>query len=108
MTDVLENDETLVDVGDPKQVRESQRKAKRKQKDRDAALSALMEHSQTRGLLWDLLVKCQVFSTSFSHSAIEMAYKEGKRSIGLELLAEINRVAPEMYAVMAKEANETK
>lgn len=95
--------EPLRDVGDPKQVRAEKKKAERRQRLLDNVVYALMEHCDTRIWLWDVLQLCNVYSSSFSHNALTTAFAEGKRAVGLKLLADIMRVAPENYATMARD-----
>lgn len=95
------------DAGDPDHVRDRARKAKRRDRAHDAVLGALMERAEGRAWLWELLGFCGVFQSSFAPNALEMARREGQRNVGLRLLAEINRVAPDGYMQMLKEqANE--
>lgn len=44
-----------------------------------------------------------ISSSSFSTEPLIMAFNEGKRSLGLQLIGEINRISPELYVKMALE-----
>ena len=49
------------------------------------------------------LEEAGVHRTSFNHSGSVMAFNEGRRHIGLYLLAEILEIAPESYTKLLKE-----
>ncbi len=53
--------------------------------------------------MWDLLTLCGIFHSSFSIDALRCAFNEGRRDIGLRLLAEINQLSPEFYIRMVQE-----
>jgi len=53
--------------------------------------------------MYDLLATCQMFQTSFSKSALEMAFNEGARNVGLRITADIMRVTPDNYVKMLRE-----
>lgn len=74
---------------------------KRKQQVED--FKWLMAHAQGRRIVSRLLEEAGVHRTSFNHSGSVMAYNEGRRHIGLFLLAEILEIAPESYTKLLKE-----
>ena len=84
---------------------ESQAKAaaalKRKQQVED--FKWLVAHAQGRRIVSRLLEEAGVHRTSFNHSGSVMALNEGKRHVGLYLLAEILEIAPESYVRLLKE-----
>jgi hypothetical protein len=45
-----------------------------------------------------------VFQTTFSIEALSMAFQEGERNIGLELLADLMAASPDMFIAMLREA----
>lgn len=57
-----------------------------------------------RRLLWRLLVQSGLFSGSFVDSPTGTAFNEGRRSVGVALLREWQRVAPDEYALAFQEA----
>lgn len=81
-------------------------------KDRMAAESEasdirwLMESEQGRRIVWRLLNRTGVFRSSFSSDALAMAFAEGNRNIGLQLLAQVHELCPDLYPEMVREANE--
>lgn len=56
-----------------------------------------------RRVVWKMLTDVGVFRTSFRLNN-EMAYLEGRRSVGLDLLSLANEVSPENYILMLEEA----
>ena len=58
-----------------------------------------------RGLriVWSLLGKSGVFRSSMAGSPELTAFNEGRRDIGLALLADVKRLSPENYALMQSE-----
>lgn len=63
----------------------------------------LMAHAQGRRVVWRLLERAGLYRTSFNHSGSLMAFNEGKRDMGLFVLAEISEAAPEGYVKLLKE-----
>lgn len=100
---MTETPDTPFDAGNPEHVRERARKAKRQERDRDAFLTAMMEQQHGRSWMFDLLGFCGVSRSSFASNALEMARREGQRNVGLYLLEQVTRVAPESYVEMLKE-----
>lgn len=56
-----------------------------------------------RELVAGLLDLTGVYASSFSTNALSMGYREGRRSVGLELMALLN---PSHYQLMLKERND--
>jgi len=81
-------------------------------KDRMAAESEasdirwLMESAQGRRIVWRMLNRTGVFRSSFSSDALAMSFAEGNRNIGLQLLAQVHELCPDLYPEMVREANE--
>lgn len=62
-------------------------------------LKFILDSEQGRRFLWRILGNCGVFKTSFVTSS-EIYFNEGKRSIGLQILAEIMDCDPNAYLKM--------
>jgi hypothetical protein len=69
-------------------------------------LGKLLSEPEGRAYFYDLLVSCHVYSTSFATNALAMAFREGERSIGLKLGADIEEANPDALMLMLKEAND--
>lgn len=81
--------------------KEARAALKRKQQVED--FKWLMAHAQGRRIVSRLLEESGVHRTSFNHSGSVMAFNEGKRHLGLYLMAEILEIAPESYVKLLKE-----
>lgn len=66
-------------------------------------LKWLMAHAQGRRIVWRLLDKTGIYRTSFNHSGSVMAFNEGKRDVGLFLLAEFDEADPGGFLKMLGE-----
>ncbi len=66
----------------------------------------VLSSKQGRRFLWRWLGKCWVCSLSFNQNNSIMSFNEGKRSVGNELLADINESASESFFTMMKENKE--
>lgn len=63
----------------------------------------LMADKRGRRIMWRLLAEAGIYRTSFNNSGSVTAFNEGKRQIGLVLIAEINDHAANQFLVMLKE-----
>lgn len=63
----------------------------------------LMNDMRGRRLVWRQLASAGVFNSSFNPDAMQMAFNEGRRNSGLELLAQIHALCPDHYTTMMKE-----
>lgn len=63
----------------------------------------LMGNRQGRRIVWRTLSRAGVYRSSFNTNAMAMAFAEGARNTGLEMLALVNRHCPKLYTVMVKE-----
>jgi hypothetical protein len=65
-------------------------------------LRAVMGTVPGRRLLWRLLARCRIYQSTFTGSS-ETFFLEGKRSVGLEVLADIHRHCPDLYLLAQQE-----
>lgn len=63
----------------------------------------LMDDQRGRRIVWRQLSAAGVFTSSFNPDAMQMAFNEGRRNGGLELLAQIHALCPDHYTTMMKE-----
>jgi hypothetical protein len=101
--DVMSEEQPPYNAGDAQAVAKRQKTAKTRDLQTRAALRRLMSDPEGRALVWDYLTVCGVGHLSFSSDALVMAFNEGKRQIGNMIIADINRVSPELYMKMAIE-----
>ncbi|OZI58715.1 Bbp19 family protein [Bordetella genomosp. 1] len=66
-------------------------------------LKWLMANRRGRRIVWRLLEQAGVFRSVFSTNAMEMAFKEGNRNGGLQLMSLVLGTCPERYAEMLTE-----
>lgn len=57
-------------------------------------LQWLAGNIQGRRIIWRLLDRAGIYRSSFNHSGSVMAHNEGKRDMGLFLLAEVSEASP--------------
>lgn len=84
------------------QERDQARRERREKRAREQAQADLREVMGTpagRRVVWRLLERCRLFSTSFTGNS-ETFFREGERSVGLWLLQELEALAPEAFATM--------
>lgn len=93
-------------ASDEGQVKAAAKAAKRKETRQEAALRGLMSKEEGRSWMFDLLAKCHIFQTSMNTNALQMAFAEGERNIGLVLYADLTRLCPNEYLLMLTERNE--
>lgn len=100
----------LYDAGDPEHVQREKRRLGRLAKARkDFIAQQLMGTRAGRAYVWELLTFCHVFRTSIvAGDPYGTHVQEGERNVGLKLLADVNRDAPEAYRLMVEEAKENR
>ena len=94
---------TEYDAGNRRHVERAEKAAKSARRQRDEALRWLMSDQRGRRFVWNLLGKAGVFRSSMAGSAELTAFNEGRRDIGLALLADVTRLSPENYTLMQSE-----
>lgn len=63
----------------------------------------LMSSKRGRRIVWRLLEHAGVFRSSFSPTAMQMAFNEGYRNYGNHTLGLLHQYCPELYPQMMKE-----
>lgn len=94
--------ETL-DLNDQQQVGERRDTIRRKERQTAEEFKALMEQKMFRAFVWRLLAEAQVFQPIMTGNSYTFM-NEGKRQIGLWALEQVNRLCPDLYVTMTKEA----
>ena len=96
----------MFNAADRKDVRAAEKQAVRADRERQVTIRSVMDTKSGRLWFFDLLTSCHIFDSSFAMEAIAMAFKEGERNIGLQILRDLMRACPDMYVLMMREANE--
>lgn len=68
-----------------------------------ADLEWLMESAQGRRIVWAQLERCGIFQTSFTSNGSMVMFREGRRDVGLQLMADIQAATPEAFLTMWRE-----
>lgn len=90
------------DDGRKKAADERDRRRRRKE---IADLKSVLSAVEGRRFLWRLLTEASIFTGCFDPNALSMAFKEGKRDIGLFILQEMKKVSFEVLGQMEREAD---
>jgi hypothetical protein len=64
----------------------------------------LMSDKRGRRFVWRQLGEAGVYRQSFTGEPLTSAFKEGQRSLGLQLMAAIHQHCPERFSEMQREA----
>lgn len=89
-------------AADPKAVRKAERLERIKAERWERALRTVMGTAEGRIVMGELIRRCGVFESSWTRdSAIH--FNEGRRSIGLMVMAELQRNDEEQYQLMERE-----
>jgi hypothetical protein len=95
----------MLNIADKDQVRDAARAEKREAERADKDFRAIMESPYGRRFIARTLNACGFQRSSFTGNSTTF-FNEGRRSIALELWADINRVAPDLYVQMLNDAQE--
>ena len=71
-------------------------------KQRESDMRWLLSQPQGRRLLWSLIQQCGVDRISYTGNS-ETFWREGQRSIGVQLAADAKALAPDLYKQMVIE-----
>lgn len=75
-----------------------------KQRQQEDDIRWLMSFPSGRRIVWRLLDRAGIYRSTFHTSGSVMAHNEGKRDMGLFLLAELHAITPTAYLEMLTEA----
>lgn len=78
-------------------------KPSERQKQNDDDMRVLLSSPAGRRLFWRVLTQSGLYSSSYAESPTATAYNEGRRSLGLALMQEAQRVDPARYAMALRE-----
>lgn len=91
-------------AADPAQIKKASERAKLTRQTELRDLLHVLDERPGRRVVWRLLAQAGVFQTSFHPSGSVVYFNEGKRQIGLTLMADIMEADPTAYLKMAQEA----
>lgn len=97
------SEEEPEDLGNPADVEKRKTKGKLRQRELDEGLRGLMRSPVGRKWMWGFLGSLGAYRSPFSADPYMSYFAGGRANVGLELIAEINRVCPELYPLMVKE-----
>ena len=97
---------TEYNAADTKAIRRAIKADKASTEQRLGVIASTMSNPAGRDYIYSVLERCHVFASTYSPSALAMAFAEGERNIGLQLLADVMSAAPEQYVFMMREAND--
>ena len=93
----------LFNASDPEQVANRKRTQGRKKKSEEGTVKTILSTKDGRAWMLSILEFCHIFAPSYTGEAFSTAFQEGQRNVGLRLLADVTRIAPEEYALMLRE-----
>jgi hypothetical protein len=96
----------MYNASERKDVRRAEKDFKIAERQRQDAIRGIMSVVGGREWMWGLLSRCHVFTSSFNPQALAMAFAEGERNVGLQLVSDIMEIAPDSYVLMMREAND--
>lgn len=97
-----EVDRREYNAGDETAVGERRVTAQQRERDIGAGLGETLGTKQGRAFVHWLLAECGIYSTSFTGNSTTF-FNEGKRQIGLQVLARVTKDHPDAYLTMLKE-----
>lgn len=97
---------TEYDASNRKDIRRAEKQAKLEEQQRQEIVTNLMSTTPGRAYVLEQLERAHLFTTSFNVDPTLMAFNEGERNAGLQLLNDIMRACPDNYVLMMKERNE--
>ena len=86
--------------------RQPQKAIKRKAREEAEDFKWLLSSRRGRRIVWRQLERCGVFRSSFNNNSMAMAFAEGQRNYGLQVLTQVHAHKPEAYALMVSENND--
>ena len=92
------------DVGSETQVTKRKSKAQLALETKQEFQRQVLETRAGRAFVWELLTLCGIYRSSYTGNETGTVYQEGRRSIGLEMLGEINAIRPHIHVQMMDEA----
>lgn len=97
----------LPNAADRKSIRAAEKAARLRERERAEVVTSIMSTRAGRSWLWDRLSETSIFSTTHvAADPLGSAFQEGRRSVGLSLLADIMAHCPDQFINAMREHNE--
>jgi len=96
----------IYDASDRRDVKRLEKAARLAERQRHEVIQGIMSIAPGREWMLERLESCHVFASSYSGNALSMAFSEGERNVGLQLLNDIMSACPGRYVEMMQERNE--
>lgn len=96
----------MFNAAERKHVRLAEKEAKQTERQRREIVTGIMSLPAGRAWMLERLEQAHIFSSSFNGNALHMAFAEGERNVGLQLLNDIMFACPDYYITMMRERNE--
>lgn len=93
------------DAGDRTHVSERHTRRRLRVEREDADFIWLMNQKEGRRFVWRLLKICHLYESSFTGTSA-IIFREGERNVGLQVVADITRLCPNLFARMMGETAE--
>lgn len=93
----------MYDASERTHIKEKEREARIAERNRHETVLQLMDSEAGRQYVHSLFVRTHIFDPSFDRDAIVMAFREGERNVGLQILNDVMQVCPDQYVVMMQE-----
>ena len=91
---------------DRKSIRAREKAAKVNDELRATVIREIMSTTTGRMWMWDHLAECSIFHQTFTSDPLTTAFNEGRRSIGLSVMADILRTCPDQYITAMRESHD--
>jgi len=95
----------MSNAADSGQVRKAEKREKILRRRESDDVKYVLGSQQGRRLLWKYLCEAGVYKTTFTGNSTTY-FNEGRRSLGLQILTDIDEECPELYLLMKQEAKE--
>lgn len=86
-----------------KRVAHGEMRARAREQDRQNAITFALSDRNGRKAVWDWLSHCGILGASFDRDPGKMAFNEGRRDVGLWMLAQLESEHPGAFALMRQE-----
>lgn len=96
----------MPNAADRKSIRQQEKSARLAGVRQREVVTQVMSTEAGRHFMWDYLASAALFHTTFNGDALQSAFAEGRRSLGLELLAIIMTHCPDQYIQAQRESHE--